>query len=219
MSATSIAVVGLGTFGSTVARDLSNFDHHVIGIDIDEARVNALADELSNVMTADARDERALRDAGVDRCDAVVIAMGEDLEANIVGAMNAKLLGVRSVWVKSKSRVHRRILTKLGVDHVVNPEQDMGHRVAQTIHNPHVTDYMAIGRGLNVVSLTAPARLRGDRLSEIGFGRRYEIECLGVLRENRLLRMSEDPALETGDLMLLMGRRQQLLAFGERECG
>ena len=219
MSATSIAVIGLGTFGATVARDLAAADHHVIGIDVDDDRVNALADELPNVVAADARDERALRDAGVDRCDVVVIAMGEDLEANIVGAMNARLLGVRSVWVKSRSRIHRRILQRIGVDHVVNPEQDMGHRVAQSIHNPHVTDYMAAGKSQTVVSLTVPKRLRGRRLAAVDFAQRFGIECLGLEREGKLLRVSQDPELREGDTLLLFGRRPALQAFGERECG
>ena len=217
MSRTSIAVIGLGTFGATVARDLSTADHHVIGIDVDEARVKALADELGNVVAADARDERALRDAGVDQCDIVVIAMGEDLEANIVGAMNARLLGVGQVWVKSRSRIHRRILSKIGVDRVVNPEQDMGHRVAQTIHNPHVTDYMAVGHAQTVVSLTAPKRLQGRKLSAVDFAR-HGIECLGLEREGKLIRVSADPTLAKGDTLMLFGRRPALQAFGEREC-
>ena len=214
----AVAVVGLGTFGGTVARDLAAFGHHVIGIDVDEGRVNTFADDLAQAVIADARDERALQDAGVDQCDAVAIAMGEDLEANIVGAMNARVLGVRHVWVKSRSRTHRRILSKIGVDHVVNPEQDMGHRVAQTIHNPFVADYMVVAGGTTVVSLNAPDRLIGKTLSEIAFTERHSIECLGLVRAGKLLRLQHDPAIEKGDVLMLLGRRQDLQRFGERQC-
>ena len=214
-----VAVIGLGTFGGTVAQDLAAFGHHVVGIDVDEARVNAFADDLAQTLVADARDEEALRDAGVDQCDAVVIAMGENLEANIVGAMNARVLGVRSVWVKSRSRTHRRILAKIGVDHVVNPERDMGHRVAQTIHNPFVADYMVATGNQTVVSLTASRRLVGQSLHEIGFAPRHGIECLGLLRDGNLHRFQTDPTIETGDTLLLLGRRADLLRFGEVQCG
>ena len=214
----AVAVVGLGTFGGTVARDLQAFGHHVIGIDLDEGRVNAFADDLSQAVIADARDERALRDAGVDQCDAVVIAMGEDLEANIVGAMNARGLSVRQVWVKSRSRTHRQILRKIGVDHVVNPEQDMGHRVAQTIHNPFVTDYMVAPGGITIVSLNAPARLVGRSLLAIEFAKRHGIECLGLLREGKLLRVSDDPIVAREDALLLAGHRRDLQRFGETQC-
>ena len=213
-----VAVIGLGTFGGTVARDLANFGHHVIGIDVNEARVNDFADDLAQAVIADARDERALQDAGVDQCDAVVVAMGENLEANIVGAMNARVLGVKHVWVKSRSRTHRRILTKIGVDHVVNPEQDMGHRVAQTIHNPFVADYMVAQGGVTVVSLNAPKRLHGKALHAIGFKERYEIDCLGLLRGGKLHRFHDDPVVEKDDALLLLGRRQGLQRFGEVQC-
>ena len=214
-----VAVIGLGTFGGTVAADLAAFGHHVIGIDIDEARVNDLADDLAQALIADARDERALKDAGVDQCDAVVIAMGEDLEANIVGAMNARVLGVRHIWVKSRSRTHRRILSRIGVDHVVNPERDMGRRVAQTIHNPFVADYMVASGNTTVVSLNAPDRLVGKHLRAIDFKDRHSIECLGLLRSGTLIRMSEDPAVEAGDTLLLLGKRGDLQRFGEVQCG
>lgn len=214
-----VAVIGLGTFGSTVAQDLAAFGHHVIGIDLDEARVNLLADTLAQTLIADARDEAALRDAGVDQCDAVVIAMGENLEANIVGAMNARVLGVRHVWVKSRSRTHRRILDKIGVDHVVNPERDMGHRVAQTIHNPFVADYMVAAGNQTVVSLNAPDRLMGRALGQIGFAERHAIECLGLLRGGELVRFHADPTVEAGDTLLLLGRRGDLQRFGETQCG
>ena len=224
MSASSIlvgpiAVIGLGTFGGTVAKDLAAFGHHVIGIDVNEGRVNDFADDLAQAVIADARDERALQDAGVDQCDAVVIAMGEDLEANIVGAMNARVLGVRHVWVKSRSRTHRRILSKIGVDHVVNPEQDMGHRVAQTIHNPFVADYMVAQGGVTIVSLNAPTRLVGKTLHAIGFKERFKIECLGLLRTGTLQRFADDPMIEKADALLLLGRRQDLQRFGESQCG
>ena len=214
----AVAVIGLGTFGGTIARDLASFGHHVIGVDVDEARVNLFADDLAQAVIADARDENALRDAGVDQCGTAVIAMGENLEANMVGAMNVRVLGVRDVWGKSRTRTHRRILVKIGVDHVVNPEQDMGHRVAQRIHNPFVGDYMVAAGGQNVVALQAPARLVGRPLSRVPFDGGRAIACLGVLRAGHLIRVEADPTLQNDDTLLLLGRRQHLQAFGERHC-
>ncbi|WP_308917638.1 TrkA family potassium uptake protein [Jannaschia sp. LMIT008] len=214
-----VAVVGLGTFGGAVARDLAAFGHHVLGIDVEDAKVNALADTLAQAVIADARDEAALRDAGVDQCDAVVIAMGDDLEANIVGAMNARVLGVKRIWSKSRSRTHRRILSRIGVDHVVNPEQEMGRRVAQTIHNPFVTDYMVAAGNQTVVSLNAPGRLLGRTLGQIDFRERHDIECLGLLRHGQLHRLEADPTIAEGDTLLLLGRRSPLQRFGEAQCG
>ncbi len=215
----SIAVVGLGTFGGTVAKDLAALGHHVIGMDVNESRVNDFADILSQAVIADARDERAMRDAGIDQCDVVVIAMGEDLEANIMGAMNARMLGVEQVWVKSRSRTHRRILSKIGVDHVVNPEQDMGRRVAQRIHTPFVTDYMSVGGNRVIVSLTAPKKLIGKSLATVALNKGDEpIESLGLVRTGQRLAYESNPTIEAEDMLLFYGRRADLQTFSETQC-
>ena len=214
----SVAVIGLGTFGSSVAEDLANVGHHVVGLDLDEARVNALADALAQAVIADARDEAALRDAGVDQCGIAVVAIGENLEANLLCAMNLRLLEVPNVWVKSRSRTHRRILAKIGVQRIVNPEMEMGRQVAQRIHNPFVGDYMSASHGRTVVSLNAPDKLIGRRLASVRLAERHSIECLGLLRGPALVRMSDDPVLEADDTLLLLGRRQDLQRFGEAHC-
>ena len=213
-----VAVIGLGTFGATIATDLATFGHHVIGVDLQERRVSDLADQLAQAVIADARDERALRDAGVDQCDAVVIAMGSDLEASLLAAVNARAIGVRLIWAKSRARAQRQILTAIGVDHVVNPERDMAHRVAQTIHNPFVTDYMIAADGQSVVSLAAPDRLVGRALKDVRFEAKYAVACLGLLREGTLHRFHADPEIERGDVLLLLGRRADLQRFGEAQC-
>ena len=214
----SVAVIGLGTFGAAVAQDLADYGHYVIGVDLDAGRVNALADELSQTVIADARDEEALRDAGVDQCAVAVIAMGENLEANLLCAMNVRLLEVPLVWVKSRSRTHRRILAKIGAQRIINPEMEMGRQVAQRIHNPYVADYMSAGHGRTVVSLNAPARLVGRRLAELRLAERHAIECLGLLRGPALVRVSDDPVLEADDTLMLLGRRADLQRFGENHC-
>ncbi len=214
----SIAVIGLGNFGEAVAVDLAAYGHHVIGIDTDERRVNDLSGKLAQTLIADARDELALRDAGVDQCETVVIAIGENLEANLLCAMNVRLLDVAQVWVKSRSRNHRRILTKIGAHTVVNPEQEMGRQVAQRIHNPFVADYMSARHGQTVVSFNVPAALVGRPLDAPKIKERFKIECLGVLRGTTLVRISEAPVVEAEDTLLLLGRRQDLHRFGETLC-
>ena len=214
----SVTVIGLGAFGAAVATDLAKYGHHIVGIDVLEARVNAVADEITQGVIADCRDEVALRDAGVDQCAVAVVAIGENLEANLLCAMNLRLLEVPTIWVKSRSRTHRRILTKIGVQHIVNPEMEMGRQIAQRIHNPFVGDYMTAGHGRTVVSFNAPTRLVGRHLSELRLPERNSIECLGVLRGSTLVRVSENPVLEAEDTMLLLGRRQDLQRFGEAHC-
>ena len=218
MSAPAIGVLGLGNFGATVARTLASFGHHVIGLDISDSVVGSIADDLAQAVIADAKDEEALRDAGIDQCDIVVIAMGDDLEANLVTAMNVRVLGIRNVWVKSRSRTHQRILSKIGVDHVINPEQEMGFRIAQRIHNPHVADYMSVGGGQTVVALAVPEIMIGKPAASLPVAD-TEIIHLGTQRAGKLIEPKDHGLFEADDVLILMGRRGRLQNFGEKICG
>lgn len=211
----SFVVIGLGTFGRTIALELAGFGNHVLGIDIEEKNVGAVADTLAEAVIADGRDEDALREAGVGRYDAAVVAIGEDLEANILCTMNVKLLGVKTVWVKALSRAHHRILLKMGADRVIQPEQEIGQHIAQMLHNPLVRDYVSLGNGFHVVDFLVPERRAGTRLAELELDAQYEIRCLGLMRGSEYLPAEENAPLKADDKLLLLGRRKNLRRFGD----
>ncbi|SES26204.1 trk system potassium uptake protein TrkA [Tranquillimonas rosea] len=211
----SFAVIGLGSFGATIARDLVKFGDYVIGVDIDERRVNAVADDISEAVILDARDETALREAGIAECEVAMIAIGDDLEANVMAAINARMMGIKTVWAKAANRNHHRILTKIGADRVIQPETEVGATTAEMLHNPAVRDFVAIGNGLHVVNIIIPERRDGTAVSEFDLMNRFDIRLLGVMRGTKFLGDgSEDVDLEEGDRMLLLGRRAALRDFG-----
>lgn len=212
----SFVVVGLGTFGSTIATELSRFDNHVLGIDIDEKVVGRLADDLAEAVIADGRDEEALREAGVGGYDVAVVAIGEDLEANILCTMNLKLIGVSSIWAKALSRTHHRILNQLGVERVIQPEREIGQHVAQMLHNPLVKDYVSLGGGFHVVDFLVPDELDGRPLSELGLGEKFDVRCLGLMRGEEYHECGTgELVLHPHDKLLLLGHLQDLRAFGD----
>ena len=212
--ARNFAVIGLGTFGTTVAKELARFEHYVIGIDNSERPVAALADVITHAVIADARDEEALREAGVADCDVALIAIGEDLEANVLAAINARMLGVPTIWAKAISRTHHRILSKLGVERVILPEEEVGLEVAQVLNNPQLRSFLSIGNGFYVVIFQAPAALEGVRLSELGVGTKIDLRNMGVMRGTDFTGAGEeDPPLSEGDKFLLFGRRAELRKF------
>ena len=172
--------IGLGNFGGTVARELMRFGNDVIGVDKDEAKVQALADDLSEALIADAQNEDALKDCGVADARGVLISCGHDISASILAAMNVKLLGVDRIWVKADSNMHHRVLTRLGVDRVVRPDQEAGRQVAHGLHNPLVRDFVSLGNGLHLVNATVPETLEGKPLGELDLEESFELRCLGV---------------------------------------
>ena len=211
----SVAVIGLGTFGTTVASELVRFGNHVLGIDTVERNVSKVADTLTDAMIADGRDEDALREAGVGRYDVAVIAIGEDLEANILCTMNVKMLGVPTVWVKAISRTHHRILSKLGADRVIQPEQEIGRHIAEMLHNPLVRDYVSLGNGFHVVEFRVPESLDGKAVDDAGLGKRFDLRALGLMRGSEFIAYgSEGAEMKTDDKLLLLGRRENLRRFG-----
>lgn len=213
----SFVVIGLGTFGTTVATDLARFGNHVLGIDTVERNVARVADIVAEAVIADGRDEQALREAGVCNYDVAVVAIGEELEANILCTMNVKLLGVPVVWVKAVSRTHHRILSKLGADRVIQPEQEIGRHIAQMLHNPLVRDYISLGNGYHVVDFRVPDSLDGKPLAEIGLTREFDLSVLGLMRGSDLVPPEAigSTLLHTDDKLLLLGRRENLRRFGD----
>lgn len=209
------AVIGLGGFGSTVAAELQRLGNEVLGIDRDETRVNAIAERISHAVIADARDERVLEEFGLADYDGVVVAIGEDLESNILCTLALKHMGARQVWVKAVTPSHHRILARLGADRIINPEQEIGIHVAQTLARPNVLDYISLGDGYFVVELDLPAKLDGQRLSDLALVERYGIHYVGLKRGRRpQFDPPEQVVLRQGDHLLLVGQLQQLQRFG-----
>lgn len=208
------AVIGLGNFGATVATELQRFGNHVIGIDTSEARVTNFANVLSQAMIVDARDDVALREAGLSDCDVGLVAMGSDLEASILASINLKLIGVPLIWAKATTRTHHRILSKLGVDRIIHPEVEVGQHIAQVLNNPLVRDYVSLGNGFHVVNFRIPPALEGRNLADLPHGDKYHLRCVGVMRGTEYI--GDDRAachLEKDDRLLLLGQRRDLQNF------
>ncbi|MCD1616472.1 potassium channel family protein [Salipiger marinus] len=212
----SFAVIGLGAFGSTVASELARFGNHVIGVDRDEKRVSQMASTLPATVILDTTDEGALREAGIDRYDVVLVAIGRDIEASILTTMNMRLLGIDTIWVKASNRTHHRILSKLGADRVILPEQEMGRHISQMLNNPVVQDYMTLSNGFSVVNVVLPDRIKGKQLCDLGIGDRHDLRLLGMMRGTEHVPCSDrDMDLRPEDKLILLGKRADLRRFGD----
>ena len=210
----TFAVLGLGNFGATVGGELVRFGNHVIGIDIDEAVVNRQVETLSQALIVDARDEAALREAGLADCDVALIAIGSELEASILAVINLRTIGVPIIWAKATTKTHHRILGKLGVDRIIHPEVEVGQHIAQVLHNPLVRDYVSLGNGYHVVNFRIPESLEGKRLSEMPHREKYNLRCIAAMRGTEYLgHDGQDTELCKDDLLVLLGQRGDLREF------
>lgn len=209
------AVLGLGGFGSTVALELERMGNSVLGVDRDEQSVNAVSDQLTQALIADVRDTRALEEMGLKDFDGVVVAIGEDLESNILCTMYLKDEGVRQIWVKARSKNHRRILSRLGVQRIINPEYEVGLHVASTLNYPFVVDYLEVGRNMIIAELEVPDSLDEQVVGELEYDCVHSLRFLAVVRyQQPLAEECLSVALRTGDKLIVMGPLDALQEFG-----
>lgn len=210
------AVLGLGNFGTTVAQQLEELGNEVLAVDGDEERVNTLAEEFTHIVSADVRDERALEELGLGDFDAAVVAIGENLESNILCTLGLKHLGVPRVWVKAKSPAHHRILSKLGADRIVHPEFEIGVRVAYSLNYPFVLDYISLGSDYFVVELALSETVTDSTVDDLELEKRFGIELLALKRGDELIREEKTvTALREGDRLVVVGKQVHLRALAD----
>ncbi|MDY6450640.1 potassium channel family protein [Acinetobacter faecalis] len=204
------AVIGLGSFGATVATELVGLKHDVIGIDIEKKYVESISDVLTHSVIADATDEHVLDELNITQCDAVVVAIGEDIEASILCVLHLKNLGVEKIWVKAKSKAHHMILTHLGICKIIHPEEDMGVRVAQSLSYPMVSRYMALNDDHYLVKVEITENLAGTRFHSV-MDHVPEVRAILHKREQEII-YSIDPnlILQDGDVLVIEGSIEPL---------
>ena len=211
--ASTIAVIGLGRFGTALALELVKTGREVLGIDSDERLVQANAESLTHVVQADTTDEATLRELGIQDFDSAVVAIGSDLEASILTASLLLQLGVPEVWAKATSVSHGRILEQLGVHHVIFPEMDMGKRVAHMVSGESL-DYVELDKDFVMVKTEAPDLFHGKTLSELKFRSEHGITVVATKRADSTYQPSfPETVIEKGDLMIVAGRTQQVDEF------
>lgn len=203
--ADSVAVIGLGRFGRSLALELMAKGTEVLGIDADEEIVQALNGELTQVVRADSTKEEALRQLAVDEFDRVVVAIGNDISASILTC--SVLLGMKTpvIWAKALDDRHGLILEQLGVHHVIYPEKDMGKRVAHLVRGAAL-DYIEVDPGYALVKAAAPAVLLGERLGDTGLRHAYGVTIAAFKRDDQgWTNADADTVLIAGDKVLVVG--------------
>ena len=217
MKKQTFAVIGLGRFGSAMARTLTDLGQDVIGIDADEERVQRHADVIRSAVQLDANDERALRAVGVQDVDVVVISIGENIEASLLAVMLVKDLGVRRVIAKAVTTLHGRILERIGVDRVIFPEREMAIRVAHSLVVPNVLDYIELSRDFSIIEIPAPRDFAGKSLKQLQLRNRYGLTLIAIKRkpagggpEVTNVAPNADDRILAGDILALLGPNERL---------
>ena len=216
-SARSIAVVGLGRFGSSLALTLRDIGHEVLGIDTDATLVARYADELTSVVQADSTDVEALRQLGVGDLEHAVVAIGSHLESSVLTTAAIADLGVPDIWAKAVTTQHARILERVGANHVVLPELEMGRRVAHLVTGQAV-EYMRLDDSWALVETDAPRVLVGRTLGGSSIRQTYGVTVVCIKpADGQFTYATADTEVAPGDLLLVAGPIARAEAFAELE--
>lgn len=204
------AVIGLGRFGSSVARTLMARGAVVLGIDRSPQIVQAMADELTQAVSLDSTSEDALREIDIMSFKTVVVAIGSNFEANLMTTAVLRDLGLTHIICKALNERQRDILLKIGATRVVLPEFDAGHRLAQELTIPGMIGQLDLGPGHTIGELKAPASIVNQPLSQSAL-HKLGISVLAVKRGDRLI---VSPAAEFAphkdDVLVVVGASQNI---------
>ena len=174
-----VMVIGLGRFGISLARELTRNGVQVLGVYIDPKVVREQAQFLTDAVIADCADPQALAQIGVEEHKHVVLAIGSHLEASILTASNLVEAGVPDIWAKADSEAHGRILSQLGVLHVIHPERDTGRRVAHLLGG-RMSEFAEIAPDFGVISLAPPQWLVGAPVDVAKVWREHGVQLIAV---------------------------------------
>ncbi len=202
----SYIVIGLGRFGSQVARELCKLGCEVLAMDTNTELVHQVANDVTHAVTGDGQDKEVLRALGTREFDCGIVAIGDDLAASVLVTMNLKELGVPFIICKAHDETHRRVLQKLGADRVVIPEQEQAARLARSLSSHNVLDYIELSDEYGIIEVPAPAIWGGKSLKELNVRAKLGVNILAVRRQGKTnVSPAADFVLADGDILLVLG--------------
>ncbi|MGC6552535.1 potassium channel family protein [Streptococcus sp. VTCC 12905] len=194
MSTYTIGILGLGVFGTTIAKTLHKYDCNIIAVDNHEQQINQLESILTRGVVGDITDRSLLRAAGIQNCDAVVVATGTNLESSVLAVMHSKTLGVPKVIAKVKGTTAKEILLRIGADKVISPERETGISLAKHLIHRSTTSVFELDGNVSIVEFRPPKKWFGKTLAELQLRQNYKMNIIGYrCGENQELNIQLTP--------------------------
>ncbi|HYF34351.1 MAG TPA: TrkA family potassium uptake protein [Prosthecobacter sp.] len=217
-------IIGLGTFGTHLARQLARDGHEIIGVDNTPAHVDAMKEEIEFLVTADCSDINAFEDIPVSDCDGVIIAIGKDFEASLSIAANVQQIGAKRIICRIISPLHARLLKLLKIEELIIPESLAAAWLARSLRSRDVVNAFQVGKGHEIVEVVVPPGLIGKALRDLDLRGKYELNLVTVLRRARAASVSNvlpqiekiigvpepDRVFEERDILLIFGTEKNV---------
>jgi len=216
------AVLGLGNFGSHLARALARSGVDVLAVDINEDAVADIKDYVTQAVVASASDKKTLLSLDIGKFDCVSVSLGDDIGASILVAQFLKKTGVKEILVKAISQDHAEALENVGATMVVFPEKDTAIKIASTLLTPNLIDFIPVTEGHSIIEIKPPARLIGKTLAELRIRNHYGLQILAIKTQGK--KGDKDHAdtiaipdgefrIENNHVLIIMGENKNIEKF------
>lgn len=211
------AVLGLGSFGWSVAVTLEKMGCDVLAVDDSFEKIQEISEQVSYAVKADVSDPEALQALGGRNLDGAVVAVSENFEASIMATMICKEMGIPKVLAKAKDTLQGTILKKVGADAVVYPEIEMGSRVAKNLVAREFTDWIELSDDYSLVEAAVPKSWVGKCLAELKVRERFDVNVVGIILDGEVdVNFDPQKPLPSDGIMILIGANDILEKFDAR---
>ncbi len=206
-------VIGAGLFGTSVAKTLYGLGHDVMIVDEDKDLIQQVSSEVTNAAIADTSNEASLKALGIDEYDAVILAIGHDMQASIMTAILLVDMGAKKTVAKAQTELHGKVLSKIGINQIVFPERDMGQKLAHSLNAPSVIDLFELSDDYSVVEVNAPEGMTGKTLAELDLTGVYGVSIIALRRNNGekpLVTPTAEDIIKADDIIVAVGENKGL---------
>jgi trk system potassium uptake protein TrkA len=205
-------VIGLGRFGQSLVLSLARLGQSVMAVDRDQDKVQKVAEEIDAAVCADATDESALRELHPERMTCAVVAIGMGaVQASILATALLRQMGMPRIVARAVDDLHARVLSAVGAHEIVNPEAEIGDRLARRLAQPDVFSQIELGDEADLAEVAVPAAFVGRNLIELDVRRKYGVSVVAIRKGDGIrVNPDENVLLESADILVVIGAKQAI---------
>lgn len=207
------AVIGLGSFGSNVAKTLYEKGNEVLVIDKDKEKIEEVKDFVSHAVQMESANKENLQAFGLKEMDVVVVSLGPEMESSILTVLFLHELGAKRIVAKALTEDHAKVLEAVGATEVIYPEKDMAIKIALRLNSPNILDYFPLLSGIGIQEIAPPEKFIGKSLKELDLRNKYGIQVMAikeVITDKVIYVPRADFVIKDSDILIVMGREKQL---------
>lgn len=212
----TIGVLGLGVFGRTVVKELTDEPIDIITIDKDKTITQRIESYVLEAVIGDFTDMELIKSVGIAQCETVIIATASSLESSVIATLNCKNLGIKNIIVKVKNKRHREIMEQLGATEVIRPEYAAGLKLSKQLRNPNIRDVIDLEDDVSIVEFTPPKKWLGKSIKELDLRSEFGLNIIGIKSAQTNMinyNLAVDAPLDATDILVAIGNKDDIEEF------